>query len=181
MIRRLHLRAVALAPGLALAAHAAAAQHIESPLLHRAAAGAVRHELEHTGAPASPSSRASRSFRALQFLAATAGAIAGGSAGYSIMRDPARDRVKGDAGYSRAGNMGYAIGSAVGATVVGYAIGRTDGSHGSLAVTAIGASLPALPMVASVNDPYAMFAAVVLMTPLEGLGATLGYQRTRRP
>ena len=132
-------------------------------------------------ASAPTTEKATASWKALQFLAATTGAVVGGTVGYRLTDDPMHDRVKGDEGYNQQANMGFALGSIAGATLAGYAVGQLDGSHGSLAMTALGATLPALPMVASTTEPLAFALAVLLGVPGEGVGATIGYQSSRTP
>ncbi|MFL5562458.1 MAG: hypothetical protein ACJ79K_13370 [Gemmatimonadaceae bacterium] len=135
--------------------------------------------LDESDAPAKASGRTRR----LQIAGGMLGAIAVGllaARPYSKVDSPDR-RVKGDEGYSPKANVAYAIGSFVGSTSVAYAIGRSDGSHGSLLATALGAAIPTTLVGLAWNDPYAMVLGVVVVAPLQGVGAKIGYQATRHP
>lgn len=167
---------------VAIAPASLAAQRIEPTRLARPAASRTRDVtapalVHRVATPAAE--KATASWKAFQFLVATTGAVVGGSIGYRMAHDPATDRVKGDEGYNQRANVGFAAGSAAGAALAGYAVGRLDGSHGSLAMTTLGAALPALPMAAASDDPYSFLLAVLLCVPGEGLGATIGYQSSR--
>jgi hypothetical protein len=89
-------------------------------------------------------------------------------------------RVKGDAGYTPNANTAYAVGSFVGSTVTAYLIGRGDGSRGSLAATAFGAGIPSIALALGRHEPYLNVYGVVFGAPLQAIGATVGYQLTRR-
>lgn len=88
--------------------------------------------------------------------------------------------MKGDAGYTPRANAAFAIGSFAGATLASDLVGRSDGSHGSFLTTVAGAGIGTIPVVPAWNDPYAPFVGVIIGAPLQGLGARIGYQRTRR-
>lgn len=170
---------------LALSPASLAAQRMEPALLARPVAersfvvGRVVAGATHAARPADE--KASPSLVVIQALGATAAGIYGGSVVYRAVRDPAKDRVKGDAGYNAAGNTGFALGSAAGAALGGYLIGRLDGSNGSLLATTLGATLPALPLLAAHDDPYTFALTALVMLPAEGICATIGYQMTREP
>ena len=89
-------------------------------------------------------------------------------------------RVKGDAGYTPNANTAYAVGSFVGSTVAAYLIGRGDGSRGSLGATALGAGIPSIALAFGRHEPYLQAFGVLFGAPLQAVGATIGYQRTRR-
>jgi hypothetical protein len=110
------------------------------------------------------------------------GASVLGIAAWSVWDDPEGSdrRVKGDAGYTPNANTAYAIGSFVGSTIMVYLIGRGDGSHSSVLATAIGSGLASIPLLLGRNEPYLPVLGVVLVAPLQAIGATIGYQRTRR-
>ena len=196
MIAKRSAYPMAFAALLALSAPTARAQRVEEPAfltpamatLHASvpAAGAfpvgasiATFALDESDAPAKASGRTRR----LQIAGGMLGAIAVGllAAGpYSKVDSPDR-RVKGDEGYSPKANVAYAIGSFVGSTSVAYLIGRSDGSHGSLLATALGAAIPTTVVGLAWNDPYAIVLGVVVVAPLQGLGAKIGYQATRHP
>lgn len=126
---------------------------------------------------ASPRTR--RRQLALGALAAMAVGIAA-FACYDDPQGPGR-RVKGDEGYTPKANVALAIGSFAGATLSSYLVGRSDGSHGSLLATALGAGIGTIPDALAYNDPYAPYVGVLIGAPLQALGARIGYQHTRRP
>lgn len=91
----------------------------------------------------------------LQFLAASAGAVAGGLGTYFVLRDVSETRVKGDEGYTRSGNVGYLVGSFAGATVGAHAVGRSLGGKSPLWATSLGALVGTAPLIAlGVDEPY---------------------------
>ena len=116
-----------------------------------------------------------------QIVGSALGAAALGFGAWYLLDDPEGSdrRVKGDAGYTPNANTAYAVGSLVGATVVAYLIGRGDGSRGSLAATALGAAIPSVPLFFGRHEPYLPIIGIVLGAPLQGIGATIGYQRSR--
>jgi hypothetical protein len=89
-------------------------------------------------------------------------------------------RVKGDAGYTPNANTAYAAGSFAGSVAAAYVIGRGDGSRGSVAATALGAALATIPLALARHEPYLPLLGLVFGAPAQALGATLGYQLTRR-
>jgi MFS family permease len=105
-----------------------------------------------------------------------------GFVAWQLLDDPdgSDRRVKGDAGYTPNANTAFAVGSFVGSAVAGYWIGRGDGSRGSLAATALGAALATIPLAVGRHEPYLPIIGIVFGAPLQGVGATLGYQLTRR-
>lgn len=126
--------------------------------------------------PASPRTRG------LQIAAGALGALVVGIPAfgrYDRVDAPDR-RVKGDEGYTRKANVALAIGSFVGATTFSYIVGRSDGSHGSLLATALGAGIATIPSALAYDEPYAIVLGVLIVAPLQGLGAEIGYQHTRR-
>ena len=129
-------------------------------------------------APEQASSRTKRR----QFAIGTLAAMAVGIAAFAYYDDPEGPgrRVKGDEGYTPKANAAFAIGSFAGATLASYLVGRSDGSHGSFLATALGAGIGTIPVAIAYNDPYAPFVGVIIGAPLQGLGARIGYQRTRR-
>ena len=120
---------------------------------------------------------------ACKVAGAFVGAAAAGLGAWKLLDDPYGPgrRVKGDEGYTPAANTAYAIGSYAGGTLVAYAIGRSDGSHGSLLATAAGAGVPSVPLFLGRNEPYLPLLGLVFGAPLQALGGTVGYQLTRHP
>jgi hypothetical protein len=113
------------------------------------------------------------------------GALVAGVAGFvawKLLDNPEGSdrRVKGDAGYTPNANTAFAVGSYVGSTVAVYLIGRGDGSLGSFGATAFGAAIATIPIALSRHEPYLPLIGLVLGAPLQAVGATLGYQLTRR-
>ncbi len=111
--------------------------------------------------------------------------LAAGVAGFTawtLVDDPEGSdrRVKGDAGYTPNANTAYAVGSFVGSVVAAYWIGRGDGSRGSFAATALGAAIATIPLALGRHEPYLPIIGLVLGAPAQAIGATLGYQLTRR-
>jgi hypothetical protein len=113
------------------------------------------------------------------------GALAAGVLGFVAWKafdDPEGSdrRVKGDAGYTPNANTAFAVGSYLGGTVATYLIGRGDGSRGSFAATALGAAVATIPIALGRHQPYLPWISLVFGAPLQAIGATLGYQLTRR-
>ena len=103
-----------------------------------------------------------------------------GLSAYWIMPEGMSDtRTKGDASFSPTSNSVFVAGAFVGAVAGVYSAGRSRDQNGTLAATALGASLVALPVfIIGRSDPlfpYALFAM-----PLQAVGATVGFQTSRR-
>ena len=126
--------------------------------------------------------RASSGRIAAQLVGSALAAGAAGFLAWQLLDDPegADRRVKGDAGYTPNANSAYAAGSFVGSVVAAYLIGRGDGSRGSLGATALGAGLATIPLALGRDEPYLPLIGLVLGAPAQAIGATLGYQLTRR-
>ena len=108
--------------------------------------------------------------------------MAVGIAAFAYYDDPDGPdrRVKGDEGYTPRANAAFAIGSFAGATLASYLVGGSDGSHGSLFATALGAGIGTIPAALAYNEPYAPFLGGLVGAPLQGIGARIGYQKTRQ-
>jgi hypothetical protein len=108
-------------------------------------------------------------------------AAAFGLGAWSLVDDPGGSdrRVKGDAGYTPNANTAYAAASFVGATAVVYLFGRGDGSDGSLLATALGSGVATALLFLGRHEPYLPLLGVALGAPLQAIGGTIGYQRTR--
>ncbi len=92
---------------------------------------------------------------ALQFLAASAGAVGGGSGAFFMFRDVGEQRVVGDAGYTRAGNVAYLVGSMGGAALGAHLVGRSMGGRSPLWATTLGALVGTAPLLAlGIDEPY---------------------------
>ncbi|MFN8573553.1 MAG: hypothetical protein U0132_15975 [Gemmatimonadaceae bacterium] len=114
--------------------------------------------------------------RGLQLAGGVVGAWAGGIISYKVAEDLANDRrVKGDEGYSPAGNWAWVASSLVGAAlgVAGTGRGLTD--HGSVKWALAGAAAPSLLLLTVVDDPYLPIYGFVFAAPLQAVGAMLGY------
>lgn len=165
----------------------ARAQYLPAPAFRTPAMAELHATTPHAGfipakaalaSPEQASSRTKRRQLAIGTLAAMAVGI-GAFAYYDDPEGPGR-RVKGDAGYTPKANAAFAIGSFAGATLASYLVGRSDGSHGSFLATALGAGIGTIPVALAYNDPYAPFVGVIIGAPLQGIGARIGYQHTRR-
>lgn len=119
--------------------------------------------------------------KAAQIFGGILGAGAVGVGAWAALDDPGGSgrRVKGDAGYTPNANTAYAVGSFLGCTGLVYLIGRGDGSRGSLWATAIGSGVATIPLLLGRNEPYTPLFGVVIAAPLQAIGATIGYQKTR--
>ena len=119
---------------------------------------------------------------AAQIVGSALAAGAVGFAAWTVFDNPEGSdrRVKGDAGYTPNANTAFAVGSFVGSAVAAYAIGRGDGSRGSLITTALGAAIATVPIALGRDEPYLPLIGIVLGAPLQAIGATLGYQLSRR-
>jgi hypothetical protein len=113
------------------------------------------------------------------------GTLAAGGAGllawskYDDPYGPTR-RVQGDEGYTPNANTAYAIGSFAGVVTATQLIGRTDGSHGGFLGAVLGAAIPTIPLLFGRDEPYLPLIGIVIVAPLQAIGATIGDQSTRR-
>lgn len=99
----------------------------------------------------------------LQFLAAGVGAVGGGIGTFILLRDVSDQRVKGDDGYTRSGNVGYLVGSFAGATIGAQTIGRSLGGRSPLWATSLGALVGSAPLIAlGVDEPWLPLYGIVL-------------------
>jgi hypothetical protein len=119
---------------------------------------------------------------AAQIVGSALGAVVLGIAAWTALDNPEGSdrRVKGDEGYTPNANTAFAVGSFVGSAAAAYVIGRGDGSRGSLVTTALGAAIATIPIALGRHQPYLPLIGIVLGAPLQAIGATLGYQLTRR-
>jgi hypothetical protein len=119
---------------------------------------------------------------AAQILVGAAAAAVVGFVAWSIVDDPEGPdrRVKGDAGYTPNANTAFAIGSFVGGAVASFLVGRADGSRGSFGATLLGAAVASIPSALGRHEPYLPLLGIVIGAPLQAIGATIGYQVTRR-
>ena len=131
---------------------------------------------------ASALTRASKGRIAAQLAGSALAAGAAGFLAWQLLDDPEGSdrRVKGDAGYTPNANSAYAAASFIGSVAAAYLIGRGDGSRGSLGATALGAGLATIPLALGRHEPYLPIIGLVLGAPAQAIGATLGYQLTRR-
>ena len=113
---------------------------------------------------------------ALQFLAASAGAIGGGLGTFLLLRDVGKQRVEGDAGYTRAGNVGYLVGSVAGETMGAHVVGTSMGGKSPLWATTIGALVGTAPLLAlGIDEPYLPLFGLALGWLPQGALATGGF------
>ncbi len=126
-----------------------------------------------------PPQRPSRRKRtALQFVAGSVGAVVGGLAGYSVLRDVSETRVKGDEGYTRSGNVGYLVGSLVGTTLGAHLVGRSMGGTAPLWATSLGGLVGTVPLAAlGVDEPYLPLIGIALGWIPQAALATGGFTR----
>lgn len=184
-----------LAAILAAGSRPASAQYLPSPAFQTPAMADLYATTRYAGLIPEPTQsasvrlavvpsgeQASSRTKRRQFAVGALAAMAVGIAAFAYYDDPNGPgrRVKGDEGYTPKANAAFAIGSFAGATLAGYLMGRSDGSHGSFLATALGAGIGTIPDVLAYNDPYAPVVGVLIGAPLQGLGAKIGYQKTRR-
>ena len=120
---------------------------------------------EPAGAPLAlqPQRRSERKRVALQFVTSSVGAVSGGLAGYTALRNISETRVKGDEGYTRSGTVGYLLGSFVGTTLGAHLVGRSMGGKAPLWATSLGGLVGTLPLIAlGVDEPYLPLFGVAL-------------------
>ena len=119
---------------------------------------------------------------ASQILVGAVAAAAAGFTVWSLVDNPEGSdrRVKGDAGYTPNANTAYAVGSFVASTLGTYFVGRGDGSRASFGATALGAAIASVPIALGRHEPYLPIVGIVFGAPLQAIGATIGYQLTRR-
>lgn len=134
-------------------------------------------------APSAPPQRtpASAGRIATELLMGVGGAWVGGYLGYRIAERAADDyTVKGDAGYSPAGNVGYAVGSASGSALAVYAAGCSGPARGSLPATFAAAGTASLLLLLLIDDPYMPLFGFVIVAPLQAVAATAGFNLSRQ-
>jgi hypothetical protein len=118
---------------------------------------------------------------ALQFAAASVGAAGGGLGGFLMLRDVGEHRVEGDAGYTRAGNVGYLVGSWIGATIGAHAVGTSMGAKAPVWATALGALVGTAPLIAlGVDEPYLPLFGLALGWIPQGAMAAGGFAMAER-
>ena len=128
-----------------------------------------------------PRKRSSGGRIALQFLAASAGAAGGGLGGYTALRNVSETRVKGDEGYTRSGNVGYLLGSWIGATIGAHAVGTSMGAKAPVWATALGALVGTAPLMAlGVDEPYLPLFGLALGWIPQGALAAGGFNIAER-
>jgi hypothetical protein len=125
--------------------------------------------------PSSP--RHSESARlALEFVAGSAGAVGGGLVAFLAFRDLGAQRVQGDEGYTRSGNVGYLVGSFAGATLGAHLVGTSLGGKSPLWATSLGALIGTVPLMAlGVDEPYLPLAGIALGWIPQGALAAAGF------
>lgn len=118
------------------------------------------------------------SHRTLEFVAGILGAVTAGALAYRTAEALADDRaVKGDAGYSPAGNVAFVPGSLLGAATGAYAVRRSGGGQGSFGLALLGAAIPSTLLLLGLDEPYMPIIAVATVVPLQSLGARMGLDR----
>lgn len=194
-IARFALGTTLLAPLLLAWSRPAGAQYLAPPAFRTPAMAELYETTHYAGFVPTPEAQetrlaalpagdaASPRTKRRQLAVGVLAAMAVGIAAFAYYDDPEGPdrRVKGDEGYTPRANAAFAIGSFAGATLASYLVGRSDGSHGSLLATALGAGIGTIPVALAYNDPYAPFVGVLLSAPLQGIGARIGYQKTRQP
>ena len=162
-----------------LGAHPLGAQY---RLVARSGASVSDATTLRSASPWQPTRRRSQGARvALQFLASSAGAAGGGLATYFITHDMGKQRVKGDEGYSRAGNIGFLVGSFAGATLGAQLVGNAMGGKSPVWATALGALIGTVPLATlGVDEPFLPLYGIVLGWIPEGGLATVGYAAGER-
>jgi hypothetical protein len=136
----------------------------------------------NAGAWQQPARRRSASARiALQFLAASAGAVGGGIAGWATFEDVGERRVKGDAGYTRAANVAYLVGSFAGSTLGAHLVGTRMGGRSPLWATTLGALVGTSPLIAlGIDEPYMPLIGIALGWIPQAALATGGFNMAER-
>jgi hypothetical protein len=125
-----------------------------------------------------PRRRAERIRIALQFVAASVGAVSGGFAGYSALRDVGETRVSGDATYTRSGNVGYLLGSLVGTTLGAHVVGTHMGGRAPLWATTLGGLIGSAPLLlGGVDEPYLPLFGIAVGWIPQAAFATGGFNR----
>jgi len=128
-----------------------------------------------------PRPRSSGTRLALQFVAASAGAVGGGLGTYFLLRDVSETRVEGDEGYTRSGNVGYLVGSLAGATLGAHVVGTSMGAKAPLWATSLGALVGTVPLIAmGVDEPFLPLYGLVLGWLPQGALAAGGFVMAQR-
>lgn len=172
-----------LLPAVAIAQQADLARRAFAPSAMAVVEAPSGPALVAGGVPQAPQRDRSRSGRILlQFLASSAGAAGTGLAAYFVFEDVGTRRVKGDEGYTRAGNVAYLTGSFTGATLGAHLVGRGMGGRSPLWATAAGAFVGTLPLLvaAGVDEPYLPLMGIALGWIPQGAFATIGFDAADR-
>jgi hypothetical protein len=102
---------------------------------------------------------------AMQVVGGTFGAFLGGAVGGALLDS---------GGSGEAAMYGFALGSAVGATVSVYSIGQGAGVRGNVVGTSLLPLLATVPVFLHADDEMIGFYAL-LMLPLQAIGGTIGF------
>ena len=98
-----------------------------------------------------------------------------------MLRDVSEQRVVGDEGYTRSGNVGYLLGSWIGATIGAHAVGTSMGAKAPVWATALGALVGTAPLMAlGVDEPYMPLFGIALGWIPQGALATGGFNVAER-
>jgi hypothetical protein len=150
--------------------------HAQQAQLTRQAAGVAPLVASLTTEPRPQRERSRAGRIALQFVGASAGAAGVGLVTYLAFQDVGKTRVEGDAGYTRAGNVGYLVGSLAGATLGAQIVGSSMGRRSPLWTTAVGALVGTVPLlILGVDEPYLPIIGIALGWIPQAAGATIGF------
>lgn len=117
-----------------------------------------------------------------QMVAGWMGSVLGGFVAWRLFDEPdgQHAKVKNGWGYTPRALTALAVGSHVGSTVGVWGRGRVIGSKGSILMTAAGAALPTVGILARNEDPLLMLKLVAAWGPLQSWMAYTGYRVSAR-
>ena len=117
-----------------------------------------------------------------QMVAGWMGSVLGGFVAWRLFDEPdgQHSMVKNDWGYTPKALTALAVGSLAGSTAGVWWRGHANGSRGSVAMTALGAALPTVGILARNDDPLLMLKLVAAWGPLQSYMAYTGYRVSAR-
>jgi hypothetical protein len=112
------------------------------------APGAPRRVVEFEASPQRAQTSAARGgVKVLQVVLGAGAALGGGLVGLSMLRNVGTQRVDGDWGYSRAGQLGWILGSMLGSATTVVLVGKLANMDGSILGAYGGATVATIPQL----------------------------------
>ena len=133
---------------------------------------------QHLGVSVRTNADSGATPRGDQMVAGWMGSVVGGFVAWRLFDEPdgQHAKVKNGWGYTPRALTALAVGSHVGSTLGVWGRGHIIGSKGSLLLTATGAALPTIGILAKNEDPLLMLKLVAAWGPLQSWMAYTGYR-----